>query len=192
MDQRLTDKTLFTRFEHMLGTPSYMSPEQVALSAVDVDTRSDVYALGVLLYELLTGTAPFDAETLRSAAAEEMRRMIREDEPPKPNTRLTQLKSAADLPEEHATPPASDIARDLDWIVMKALEKDRARRYDTANDLAKDIERFVKNEPVEAGAPGLIYRTTKLMRRHRLGVLTGGVVGVALLVGFTVAALGCV
>lgn len=190
MDQRLTDKTLFTRFEHMLGTPAYMSPEQVALSAVDVDTRSDVYALGVLLYELLTGTAPFDAETLRNAAADELRRMIREDEPPKPSTRLTQLKSAADLPEENTTLSPSDIARDLDWIVMKALEKDRGRRYDTANDLARDIERFVKNEPVEAGAPGMGYRTRKFMRRHRLGVLTGSAIFAAIAIGMGLAIAG--
>jgi tetratricopeptide (TPR) repeat protein len=190
MDQRLTDKTLFTRFEHMLGTPAYMSPEQVALSAVDVDTRSDVYALGVLLYELLTGTAPFDAETLRNAAAEEMRRMIREDEPPKPSTRLTQLKSAAELPDENITLRPSDIARDLDWIVMKAMEKDRGRRYDTANDLARDIERFVKNEPVEAGAPGIAYRARKFMRRHRLGVLTGAAIFAAIALGTALAIAG--
>jgi len=187
MDQQLTDKTLFTRFEHMIGTPAYMSPEQVALSAVDVDTRSDVYALGVLLYELLTGTPPFDAETLRNAAHDEMRRMIREDEPPKPSTRLTQLKSAADLPDDNRAQPPSDIARDLDWIVMKALDKDRDRRYDTAKDLARDIERFVKNEPVEAGAPGIRYRATKYIRRHRIAVIAGSMVMAAIAIGVTVA-----
>ncbi len=171
MDQRLTDKTLFTRYDHMVGTPAYMSPEQAALSGLDVDTRSDVYALGVLLYELLTGTTPFDSETLRQAAFDEMRRIIREDEPPKPSTRLTAAQtgdsSSAKTP---AHLPPSEIARDLDWIVMKALEKDRGRRYDTAAGLAQDIERFSRNEPVTAGPPGAGYKLRKFAARNRTTV----------------------
>jgi serine/threonine protein kinase len=142
MDQRLTDKTLFTRYEHMIGTPAYMSPEQAALSGLDVDTRSDVYSLGVLLYELLAGTAPFNPDTLRDAAFDEMRRIIREDEPPKPSVRLTTLQTGEQSDEHSPSLSHSTVSSDLDWIVMKALEKDRGRRYETAAGLAQDWRRI--------------------------------------------------
>src|SRR5258706_10002216 len=144
-NQRLTDKTLFTAFEMLIGTPAYMSPEQAELSAVDVDTRTDIYSLGVLLYELLTGSTPFDGGALLKAGLDEIRRVIREKEPVRPSTRLSTM-AAPDLTAaaEHrrSAPPAliRSVQGDLDWIVMKALEKDRTRRYETANDLALDVQ----------------------------------------------------
>jgi WD40 repeat protein len=174
IEGRLTDKTLFTRFEQFVGTPAYMSPEQSALGGLDVDTRSDIYALGVLLYELLTGQPPFDAKSLLSAGYEEMRRIIREVEPPKPSTRLAQLltASAAAGPaaKSQISNPKSQIPSDLDWIVMKAIEKDRTRRYETANGLALDIQRYLANEPVSAAAPGVVYLFRKFARRHRMAL----------------------
>ena len=149
---KLTDKTLFTRFEQFVGTPVYMAPEQAAMSGVDIDTRSDIYSLGVLLYELLAGKPPFDSKTLISAGYDEMRRIIREDEPPRPSTRLTETRSAASA-DSKLHIPYSAIPTELDWIVMKAIEKDRARRYDTANELAMDIGRHLANEPVAPLAP---------------------------------------
>ncbi|MGK0184296.1 MAG: tRNA A-37 threonylcarbamoyl transferase component Bud32 [Verrucomicrobiales bacterium] len=193
MDQRLTDKTLFTRYDHMVGTPAYMSPEQAALSGLDVDTRSDVYALGVLLYELLTGTTPLDSETLRQAAFDEMRRIIREDEPPKPSTRLTAAKTSNS--SRAKTPvhiPPSKIARDLDWIVMKALDKDRGRRYDTAAGLAHDIERFTRNEPVTAGPPGVAYKLRKFAARNRTTVTASAFVAFTLVCAVIFTAWGMV
>jgi serine/threonine protein kinase len=168
---RLTDKTLFTRFEQFVGTPAYMSPEQSALGGLDVDTRSDIYALGVLLYELLTGQPPFDAKSLLSAGYDEMRRIIREVEPPKPSTRVKELLTAATVSGLSANskiaPPQSKIAPDLDWIVMKAIEKDRTRRYETANGLGLDIQRFLSDEPVSAGPPSTFYRFRKFVRRNK-------------------------
>jgi len=190
MDQRLTDKTLFTRYEHMVGTPAYMSPEQAALSGLDVDTRSDVYALGVLLYELLTGTAPFNPETLRAAAFDEMRRIIREDEPPKPSVRITTLQTGEQSDEHFTPPPHSTIASDLDWIVMKALEKDRDRRYETASGLAQDLERFRHDEPVIACPPRAGYRALKFYRRNKTAVIAGALVCLALLAGAILATIG--
>jgi eukaryotic-like serine/threonine-protein kinase len=144
-EQSLTDKTIYTAFTQLVGTPLYMSPEQVELSGLDIDTRSDIDALGVLLYELLTGTTPFDSETLKRAALDEMRRMIREDEPPKPSTRLSTL--GATLSTVSARRKADprrlghSMRGELDWVVMKALEKERRRRYETANDFAADVMR---------------------------------------------------
>ncbi len=161
LGQKLTAKTLFTGFAQMLGTPAYMSPEQAELSGLDVDTRSDIYSLGVLLYELLTGATPFDKETLAQAALDDLRRMLRETEPPKPSTRLQtlgeQLNEVAQ--RRHTEPLAlSRLLRgDLDWIVMKCLEKDRGRRYETANHLLEDVQRHLRNEPVTAAAPSLGY-----------------------------------
>ncbi|MEZ5327969.1 MAG: WD40 repeat domain-containing serine/threonine protein kinase [Verrucomicrobiales bacterium] len=189
-EHRLTDKTLFTRYEQMIGTPTYMSPEQAALSGMDVDTRCDIYALGVLLYELLTGTTPFDAKTLQSAAFDEMRRIIREDEPPRPSTRVTQLRKALDTQRSEVRIPNSSIANDLDWIVMKCLEKDRNRRYETANGLAMDIERFVGGELVLARPPSTWYRLQKVVQRNKLAFAAGAAVFVALVIGFVVALWG--
>ena len=184
---RLTDKTLFTHYEQMIGTPAYMSPEQAALSGVDVDTRCDIYALGVLLYELLTGTTPFDARTLQSAAFDEMRRMIREDEPPRPSTRVTDLRSGRNSGNALLRSPDVSIEKDLDWIVMKCLEKDRGRRYETANGLAMDIGRFISNEPVSARSPSPCYRLGKLVKRNKFAFGAAGAVLIALAAGLVVA-----
>jgi len=171
--QRLTDKTLFTGFEMLIGTPAYMSPEQAELTSMDVDTRSDIYSLGVLLYELLTSTTPFDARELLKAGLDEVRRVIRSEEPVRPSTRLSTMM-AADLTSvsEHrrSQPPKliREVRGDLDWIVIKAMEKDRSRRYQTANGLAEDVRRFLKNEVISAHAPGAWYRFWKLVGRNRI------------------------
>jgi len=185
LGQRLTEKTLFTAFHHLIGTPAYMSPEQAALSGLDIDTRADIYSLGVLLYELLTGVTPFDGETFRKAGLDEMRRTIREVEPVKPSTRLKQERRAT-----HATvgkfalpTPHSALDRDLDWIVMKCLEKDRKRRYETANGLAADVGRHLDTEPIVARPPSNLYRLQKLVRRHKLIFGAGAAVFAALFFG---------
>jgi eukaryotic-like serine/threonine-protein kinase len=192
--QPLTDKTLFTPFEQMIGTPAYMSPEQAGLGSLDLDTRTDIYALGVLLYELLTGTTPVQRETLHQAALDEVRRIIRETEPPKPSTRLQTLgvKLTEVARHRHAEPSvlAKLVRGDLDWIVMKALEKDRRWRYDTADALAQDLERHLRHEPVSASPPSQTYRVAKFVRRHRMGVAMAVVVSVAVLVGLTLALVG--
>ena len=151
MDQRLTEKTVFTRFEQFLGTPAYKSPEQAEMSGLDVDTRADIYALGVLLYELLTGTTPFELERLRAAAFEEMVRIIREEEPSKPSTRLSTDESLPSLAALRQIEPKKLMALlrgELDWVVMKCLEKQRDRRYETANALSRDIQRYLADEAV--------------------------------------------
>jgi serine/threonine protein kinase/formylglycine-generating enzyme required for sulfatase activity len=172
---QLTDKTFSTAFAHMVGTPLYMSPEQAALSNVDVDTRSDIYSLGVLLYELLTGTTPFDKDRFQQTAYDEMRRIVREEEPPRPSTRISTLGEvalAASAQRKSNPKRLSQLFRgELDWIVMKALDKDRNRRFETANNFAEDIQRYLANEPVQAGPPTASYRLRKFLRRHRAGVL---------------------
>jgi Tol biopolymer transport system component len=220
MNQRLTEKTLFTRYAHLIGTPAYMSPEQAELSDLDIDTRSDIYSLGVLLYELLTGTTPFSEEELRKAGFVEMQRVIREQEPVKPSTRIKTALRGIGVPpmlhgrDAHATtscgdprlrggslppagpgarpvgagpracptsgghggPPLREVRGDLDWIVMKALEKDRARRYETAGGLAEDVRRHLEHEPILARGPSTGYRLRKFLRRHRwqaIAVLAG-------------------
>jgi serine/threonine protein kinase len=170
---RLTDRTLFTAFEQFIGTPAYMSPEQAEMTSLDVDTRSDVYSLGVLLYELLTGRTPFDAKDLMQAGLDEIRRQIREVEPVPPSTRLSTLAAVdrTTIAKYRGTAPAhlSTLLRgDLDWIVMRCLEKDRTRRYETPTALVADIARHLNDEPVEAGPPSRAYRFNKFVRRNRL------------------------
>jgi serine/threonine protein kinase len=181
LGQSLTDKTLFTGFAQMVGTPLYMSPEQAALSNADVDTRSDIYSLGVLLYELLTGTTPFDKDRLKEVGYDELRRIIREEEPPKPSTRISTLGQAATtLSIQRKSDPKrlSQLCRgELDWIVMRCLEKDRNRRYETASALAADVQRYLKDEPVQACAPSALYRFRKFARRNKAAL---GVTGLAL------------
>jgi serine/threonine protein kinase/Flp pilus assembly protein TadD len=172
---RLTDKTVYTAFTQMVGSPLYMSPEQAGLSDNDVDTRSDVYSLGVLLYELLTGTTPFDREQFKKASDDEMRRIIREEEPPRPSTRLSTIEQAAlsTLAERRGQEPrrlSQQLRRELDWIVMKALEKDRNRRYESASAFAADVQRYLDDEPVQACPPSKLYRLGKLVRQHKAGL----------------------
>jgi len=185
-NQRLTEKTLFTRYAQMIGTPAYMSPEQAEMSDLDIDTRTDIYSLGVLLYELLTGTPPFSEEELRQAGYLEIQRIIREQEPTKPSTKLSTLgDTLAEVARQRGSTPGllrKSVRGDLDWIVMKALEKQRNRRYDTAAELAADINRHLNNEPVQAAAPGFLYRARKFARRHRIGVLVTLLVSLAICV----------
>jgi len=187
-EQPLTEKTVFTAFGQFLGTPAYMSPEQAELSGLDIDTRSDIYALGVLLYELLTGRTPFDAGELLQAGLDEMRRRIREEEPMRPSTRLSTMANAdlTEVAQQRQSDPGKlsrFIRGDLDWIVMKCLEKDRRRRYETANGVAMDVQRHLNNEPVVACPPSAAYRLQKLVRRNKLAVAAVGGVAAALLLG---------
>jgi serine/threonine protein kinase len=189
--QRLTDKTLFTGFEMLIGTPTYMSPEQAELTSMDVDTRTDIYSLGVLLYELLTGATPFDTQELLKAGLDEVRRVIRTQDPIRPSTRLNMM-AKSDLTtvsrSRHSEPLTlvRAIRGDLDWIVMKALEKDRARRYATAHDLALDIERFLANEPVSARPPSKLYKVRKAARRNKLLFASVGIILLLLVVSLVV------
>ena len=183
---KLTDKTLFTRFEQFIGTPVYMSPEQASLSGLDIDTRSDIYALGILLYELLVGKPPFDAKSLVSAGYEEMRRIIREVEPVKPSSRLgtivgeerTLLAKAHRIEEGKLN---KLVEPDLDWIVMKAIEKDRSRRYETANAFAQDIVRFLSDEPVTATPPSAGYQFRKFARRNKAALRVAAAIAAVLI-----------
>ncbi len=184
----LTTRTLFTEHRQMVGTPAYMSPEQAEMSGLDIDTRSDIYSLGVLLYELLTGTTPFDSKSLIEAGFAEMMRIIREVEPHKPSTRLSSLgdtgtRTAQQRDVGDTRKLGLILCGDLDWIVMKCLEKDRTRRYETANGLAADIKRHLNDEPVSAGAPSAGYRFKKFVKRNRGKVIAGGIVAGVLVLG---------
>jgi eukaryotic-like serine/threonine-protein kinase len=196
--QELTEKTIYTQFNQFIGTPAYMSPEQAEMSGLDIDTRSDIYSLGVLLYELLTSATPFDSAELMNSGLDEMRKIIREREPVRPSTKFSQnLKSAkverlemndeerekvGDSPRRSHPP----IPSDLDWIVMKCLEKDRGRRYDSANGLAADLKRHLNDEPVTACPPTTAYRFQKAVRRNKLVFIAGAAVAAALLIGIGV------
>jgi serine/threonine protein kinase/tetratricopeptide (TPR) repeat protein len=187
----LTERTLYTAFHQFIGTPLYMSPEQADLSGMDVDTRSDIYSLGVLLYELLTGTTPFDQETFRTAALDEFRKIIREQEPPTPSHRISSLAATqTTISANRASDPRRlhrMLRGELDWIVMKALEKDRRRRYETASAFAADIERYCTGMPVEACPPSAWYRLGKTARRNRVWLTTGALIVGALVVGVSAA-----
>jgi eukaryotic-like serine/threonine-protein kinase len=186
MHQSLTEKTLYTAHETVLGIPLYMSPEQAQLNNLDVDTRADIYSLGVLLYELLTGTTPLERKRFKEAAWDEIRRMIREEEPPRPSMRLSSTDTLPSLAVYRHTEPAKLkklVRGELDWIVMKALEKDRTRRYETANGLARDIQRYLDDEVVEARPPSTGYRIGKFVRRYKVQVIAASMVLLALLAG---------
>jgi serine/threonine protein kinase len=195
LNQRLTDDTVFTQVGQIVGTLEYMSPEQVDGNNLDVDTRADVYSLGVILYELLTGSKPFPGDQLRSANFTELLRILHEVDPPRPSSRLSSADNLAEIAARRRIEPTrltKQIHGELDWIVMKCLEKDRARRYETVNGLAMDLKRFLANEPVSAGPPSATYRVRKFLRRNWAPVAAAGVVLLALTIGAIGTTIGLV
>ncbi len=194
IEHRLTERTLFTEQGQLIGTPEYMSPEQAEMSGLDVDTRTDIYSLGVMLYELLVGVLPFDPETLRSASFGEIQRIIREKEPPKASTRLSSLGDTQTSIAEHRKANPSSLRKelkgDLDWITMRAMAKDRTQRYASASELEADIERYIRHEPVVAGPPSTIYRIKKYIKRHKVGIAAATLVILAILIGITGTSIG--
>jgi tetratricopeptide (TPR) repeat protein/tRNA A-37 threonylcarbamoyl transferase component Bud32 len=191
ISQPLTEHTLYTAHGLMVGTPTYMSPEQAEFNNLDVDTRTDIYSLGVILYELLTGTTPLEKQRVKAAALDEILKLIKEEEPIKPSTKVSSSASLHTIATQRGMEPAqlSRIVRgDLDWIVMKSLEKERGRRYETANGLARDIERYLNDEPIEARPPSLVYKLSKLARRNKRSLVSAAVIAVILLAALTIAA----
>lgn len=192
----LTERTLFTEQGQLIGTPEYMSPEQAEMSGLDVDTRTDIYSLGVMLYELLVGALPFDPKSLRSAAFGEIQRIIRDTDPPKASTRFSNLGDTQESIAAHRrTDPGSlrkQLRGDLDWIIMRAMEKDRTRRYETSNSLSMDIQRYINNEPIVARPPSTAYKMTKFAKRHRVGLAAGALVTFALILGLVLATTGLI
>jgi serine/threonine-protein kinase len=185
---KLTDESMATQFGAVVGTLEYMSPEQAGFSGIDIDTRADIYSLGVILYELLTGLRPMDASRLKKAALTEIIRMIQEEEPSKPSTRLSTDASLPSMAALRQTEPRKLMALlrgELDWVVMKCIEKRRDRRYDTANGLARDIQRYLADEPVEARPPSAGYRLSKFLRRHKGPAVATAVLLLALIAGIT-------
>jgi len=195
-DQRLTEKTYFTQHRQVIGTPLYMSPEQADLGGIDIDTRSDIYSLGVLLYELLTGTTPFSSEELNSAGFGEIQRIIREEDPPRPSIRASSLgaglSQVASMRQQRSERLTRSLRGELDWIVMKCLEKDRSRRYETANGLVMDIRRYLSDEPVTASPPSRGYRLRKLVARHRAVFASGLIMALLLIAGVVGTGIGLV
>ena len=194
ISQQLTAKTLFTAYGQMVGTPQYMSPEQAEMSGLDIDTRSDIYSLGVLLYELLTDTTPLDPERLRQTAYAELQRMIRDEEAPKPSRRISSLGEKTVLvASNRKSDPKSLLASlqgELDWIVVKSLDKDRNRRYETAKGFALDIERYLNNDPVSACPPSTSYLLRKTLSRYRRPVLVGVILILLMLLGLLGTGIG--
>jgi tetratricopeptide (TPR) repeat protein len=194
IEHRLTERTLFTEQGQLIGTPEYMSPEQAEMSGLDVDTRTDIYSLGVMLYELLVGVLPFDSKRFREAGFGEIQRIIRETEPPKASSHLSSLGDVkTTIAEQRKTDVASlqrDLKGDLDWITMKAMAKDRTRRYSSASEFAEDIEKHLNNEPVVASPPSASYRVRKFVRRHKTGVVATMLVTTAILLGLALAVIG--
>lgn len=194
--QRLTEKSVFTEMGQLIGTPEYMSPEQAEMTGLDIDTRTDVYSLGVLLYELLVGVLPFESDALRSAGFDEIRRKIREEEPPKPSTRLTtpgfDTNHALKSRQTDLSTLEKQLKGELDWITMKAMAKDRTLRYASASELAADVTRYMKQEPVVAGPPSAGYRLRKYIRRHKVGVAAGALVMLAMVIGISGTTIGLV
>ena len=192
--QRLTEQTVFTRLGQWIGTPEYMSPEQAEMTGLDIDTRTDVYSLGVMLYELLVGAVPFDPQELRRVGFDEMRRKIREEEPVRPSTKVSSLGDASQVAAKQRRTDLHGLVRtlrgDLDWITMRAIEKDRTRRYASPSEFSADIERYLRNEPVLASPPGAAYRVKKFVGRNRLGVTAAAVVFAALVIGSAAAMVG--